>query len=128
MVFNPMQTSTLALRGYRAGPSSLSKCSMKTSSAATNSVSHVIITCFSTLLPPTPHPSDGYGFCTVPTVPGIHDVKCVTWKPATTYRQQFSSMYDTSIIRTLSSYVLKVCPRGSITPYLQPSSWEAVLN
>lgn len=39
---------------------------------------------------------DGYGFCHVPTVPGIHDVECVTWRPVGSYRDQFtgiSNMY-----------------------------------
>ena len=43
--------------------------------------------------------TDGYGFCTVPTVPGIHEMKCVTWKPTGSLRQQFSCMYVHVLMR-----------------------------
>ena len=36
---------------------------------------------------------DGYGFCHVPTVPGVHDVDCVTWRPVGSYRDQFTGTY-----------------------------------
>jgi B9 domain-containing protein 2 len=35
----------------------------------------------------------GYGFVTVPTTPGIHDISCVTWRPVGSHRQQFSSFF-----------------------------------
>ena len=34
--------------------------------------------------------ADGYGFCHVPTVPGIHKVECVTWKPTGNFKDQFT--------------------------------------
>lgn len=34
--------------------------------------------------------TDGYGFCHVPTVPGLHEVECVTWKPTGSFKDQFT--------------------------------------
>lgn len=34
--------------------------------------------------------SDGYGFCHVPTVPGHHQLECVTWKPTGSFKDQFT--------------------------------------
>ena len=51
-------------------------------------------------------PPDGYGFVTVPTTPGIHDVSCVTWRPVGSHRQQFSC---TSLTTISSFLVFSLC-------------------
>lgn len=35
----------------------------------------------------------GYGFCHVPTSPGIHNIECPTWRPSGTYREQISQSF-----------------------------------
>ena len=35
----------------------------------------------------------GYGFCHVPTSPGLHDLTCVTWRPTGSYFDQISSEF-----------------------------------
>ena len=35
----------------------------------------------------------GYGFCHVPTSPGIHNVTCETWRPRGTMREQISQKF-----------------------------------
>ena len=32
--------------------------------------------------------SDGYGVCHLPTVPGLHDMECVCWKPVGSFYDQ----------------------------------------
>ena len=33
----------------------------------------------------------GYGFCHVPTSPGLHELTCVTWRPTGSFFDQISS-------------------------------------
>lgn len=33
---------------------------------------------------------DGYGFIHVPTVPGMHQLRCSTWKPSGSFKDQFT--------------------------------------
>ncbi|XP_052768884.1 B9 domain-containing protein 2-like [Mya arenaria] len=35
----------------------------------------------------------GYGFCHVPTSPGMHNIECQTWKPSGTYREQITQSF-----------------------------------
>ena len=35
----------------------------------------------------------GYGFCHLPTSPGIHNIECPTWRPSGTYREQVSQSF-----------------------------------
>jgi B9 domain-containing protein 2 len=35
----------------------------------------------------------GYGFCHIPTSPGMHQVECPTWRPVGTMREQISQMF-----------------------------------
>lgn len=35
----------------------------------------------------------GYGFCHIPTSPGIHNIECPTWRPAGTFREQISQFF-----------------------------------
>ena len=35
----------------------------------------------------------GYGFCHVPTSPGIHTIECPTWRPTGTTREQISQVF-----------------------------------
>ena len=35
----------------------------------------------------------GYGFCHLPTSPGIHNLECPTWRPSGTYREQVSQSF-----------------------------------
>ncbi|CAH1263683.1 B9D2 [Branchiostoma lanceolatum] len=35
----------------------------------------------------------GYGFCHVPTSPGMHSLECVTWRPAGSLREQISQYF-----------------------------------
>ncbi|XP_014666947.1 PREDICTED: B9 domain-containing protein 2-like [Priapulus caudatus] len=35
----------------------------------------------------------GYGFCHVPTSPGIHELECATWRPVGSLREQISQYF-----------------------------------
>ncbi|ESN96204.1 hypothetical protein HELRODRAFT_67914 [Helobdella robusta] len=35
----------------------------------------------------------GYGYCHIPTSPGIHQIECTTWRPVGTYWEQISSAF-----------------------------------
>lgn len=41
---------------------------------------------------------DGYGFCHVPTVPGLHEMECVTWKPTGSFKDQFICEYRAAML------------------------------
>lgn len=34
-----------------------------------------------------------YGFCHIPTTPGMHKIECPTWRPAGTWRDDISQMF-----------------------------------
>ena len=101
----PLQTFTWQPRASRAGQSCTSKCGMKTCLAATNCVRRPLSVCVCTsahthhkeldLLLSHPPLSDGYGFCHVPTSPGMHELQCVTWKPAGSFKEQFTGLLHT---------------------------------
>jgi B9 domain-containing protein 2 len=35
----------------------------------------------------------GYGYCHVPTSPGIHDIECPTWRPVGTARERLTQAF-----------------------------------
>ncbi|KAL5456917.1 hypothetical protein EMCRGX_G034144 [Ephydatia muelleri] len=39
------------------------------------------------------HEPYGYGFIHVPTVPGMHQLRCSTWKPSGSFKDQFTSFF-----------------------------------
>jgi B9 domain-containing protein 2 len=50
----------------------------------------------------------GYGFCQIPTAPGMHEVECVTWRPVGSFWEEVSQLFvgggpqltDTNLIFT----------------------------
>ena len=56
--------------------------------------------------------TDGYGFCHVPTVPGMHRVECVTWKPTGSFKDQFTGKPLPYIIMTPHTVVVHFPPAG----------------
>lgn len=35
----------------------------------------------------------GYGFCHVPTTPGMHEIECPTWRPSGSFKEQVSQYF-----------------------------------
>lgn len=68
----------------------------------------------------------GYGFIHVPTVPGMHELECVTWKPVGTFKDQITSrlFYTCIMINNLWRY----CMQAFLTMYKKSGCKEILLT
>ena len=61
----------------------------------------------------------GYGCCIVPTSAGTHELRCRTWRPCGSLREQFSSAHTTPIPRAAAPSPFLLSAAGlSLAPSL----------
>ncbi|XP_033095369.1 B9 domain-containing protein 2-like [Anneissia japonica] len=64
----------------------------------------------------------GYGFCHIPTSPGTHDLECVTWRPAGSYRDQITQFFlgggpqlrNPDMVYSAERYTLQTVAMGKV--------------
>ena len=64
----------------------------------------------------------GYGFIHIPTSPGTHDIECVTWRPAGTYREQIKQYFvggapqlrNPDMVQSAERYTLNTVAMGKV--------------
>ncbi|KAJ4462333.1 hypothetical protein PAPYR_13538 [Paratrimastix pyriformis] len=52
---------------------------------------------------------EGYGFCSVPSTPGMHSIDVVTWRPAGNLREQMSEFFVGGVPQLKNDKVIHLC-------------------